>query len=263
MQPVSPSPADALRFERICQELIRAGKPASESFSGIGTLGEKMLHAAVKTYLCEDTAYHEQSLSPSTRMVADVCRDGHIYEVQTGSFFPLRKKIGWYLQNTDYRITVVHPIPTVRYLAWINPESGDIGPRRRCPKVDPVKAVARQLYWLSDYIGDPRFSIRVLCIEAEEYRMQDGWGNGGKRGSHRYDLAPLKLLGEIELSTAEDYATHFLPTDKLPIPFTAAGYAAATGIRGRPTYGLIHLMERLELLEAAEKIGRGQGYRIR
>ena len=252
---------DALRFERICRDFVQAGKPDGDTATGIGTLGEKMLHAVIKSYVCEDLSCHERTLSADSRMVADVYRNGHIYEVQTGGFFPLKKKIGWYLDNTDCHITVIHPLPAVKYLSWIDPEGGGISPRKRCPGKRDVKSIAKELYWLADFIGNPRFSVQLLFLEIEEYRTRDGWGNGGKRGSHRYDRIPLSLLGTAELSTAADYATYFLPTDKLPDPFTAAQYAKATGIRGRSTYSLIHLLEHLGLIQAADKIGRSQTWR--
>lgn len=262
MQPVSP--ADALRFERICRDFVQAGNPSAARGDGvsIGTLGEKMLHAVIKTYLCEDVSCHERVLSPSCRMVADVCRDGHVFEVQTGSFYPLKKKIGWYLANTDFHVTVVHPLPAVKYISWIDPGAGSISPRHRAPGKKNLKTVAKEVYWLSEFIGDPRLSVQVLFLEMEEFRLKDGWGKNGKRGSHRYDRVPLSLLGTVELSTASDYATHFLPADKLPDPFTAAHYAKATGMQGRIVYGMIHLLEHLSLIEATDKVGRAQGWRV-
>lgn len=280
------TPAEAARFAAIADEVITSpkyrpsGKVArSGDAPHIGTLREKRLHAAIKLYICADEACHErpvadmladeESTADKRRMVADVLVDGHIFEVQTGGFFPLKEKISRYLTHTPCRVTVVHPIPAVRYLSWINPEDGSIISRRKSPKRGRVKDVAKELYWLSDFMGDPRFSLRLLLVELEEYRMADGWSRDGKRGSNRYERFPTALLGDVTLATPADYAAYFLPS-ALSLPdadgayplFTAAEYARLTGIRGKATYSTIHLLEKLGLIAAdPEKVGRSRGYR--
>ena len=263
--PLSP---EALHFARIAEELARGD--AGEQ-SGIGTLAEKRLHAVIKRYLSEDEHTHERPVAdlladedaPAKKkpMVADILTDGHIFEVQTGSCYPLRKKLEWYMTHTACRVTVVCPIAGVKYLSWIDPENGQIVSRTKCRKRGQVKDISRELYWLSPFIGNPRFSIRVLLLELEEYRMKDGWSRDGKRGSNRYDRFPTALLGEVELTSKEDYDLYFLPDTLSHESFTAADYARETGIRGKATYGLLQLLVELGLLCKSERIGRAQGYR--
>ena len=284
------SPAEALRFAAIADEVItspkyrpsgRRARCGEAEGPHIGTLREKRLHAAIKLYLCPDEACHERPVSDllaeaaedggkKRHMVADVLVDGQILEVQTGGFFPLREKVAWYLTHTPCGVTVVHPIPSVRYLSWIDPNDGSIISRRRSPKRGRVRDVAKELYWLSDFIGNPRFSLRLLLMELEEYRMADGWSRDGKRGSNRYERFPTALLGDVTLTSSEDYADYFLPAalasldgeGKYPL-FTAAEYAKLTGIRGKATYSMIHLLERLGLIgETEERVGRSRGYRV-
>ena len=245
--------------------------------NAIGQLQEKSLHAAIKTYLCPDTDYHERPVADMLaadgeptrgRRVADVLLDGRIFEVQTGSFFPLREKIAWYLAHTPCRVTVVHPIPAVKYLSWIDPASGDLLSRRRSPKRGRVQDVARELYWVSDFIGNSRFSVRLLLMEMEEYRIADGYGREGKRGSSRHERIATAVLEDVTLATAEDYRAAFLPAalattgeDGRPLPFTAATYAKAIGIRGRPVYGMLSVLLSLGLIaQCEEKIGRSRAY---
>ncbi|MBQ9151396.1 MAG: hypothetical protein IJX72_04025 [Clostridia bacterium] len=285
------TPAEALRFAAIADEVIAspkyrmAGRTARVTDDGsphIGTLREKRLHAAIKLYLCPDEACHERPVAElvlsedatvaakKRRMVADILMDFHIMEVQTGGFYPLKEKISWYLTHTPCRVTVIHPIPAVRYLSWINPEDGTIISRRKSPKRGRVKDVAKELYWLSEFIGNPRFSLRLLLVELEEYRMADGWSRDGKRGSNRYERFPTALLGDVTLSAPADYAAYFLPAalsspaaDGVCPLFTAAEYSKLTGIRGKATYSTVHLMERLGLItETEEKIGRSKTYRV-
>ncbi len=277
------SAAEALRFAAVAEEVMRrpfvapADRVRASDVPHIGTLSEKRLHAAVKQYLCPNEACHEKLVDTPTgadkksrRIVADILEDGHIVEVQTGGFYPLREKISWYFQNTDCRVTVVYPIPAVKYLSWIDPKSGDILSRNRSPKRGRVKDVARELYWLSAFVGEPRFSVRLLLLEIEEYRMADGWGRAGKRGSKRYERFPTALLGDVTLASAADYARYFLP-DSLaaedgegkPPVFTAAEYGRAAAIRGRPVYSMLHILEKLGCVRMTEEMrGRSRTYTV-
>ena len=90
-------------------------------------------------------------------------------------------------------------------------------------------------------------------------------GRDGKRGSNRYERIPTALCGRVDLRTPADYAAYFLPQEPTAFPdgyFTAAGYARLTGIRGRTTYGILHLLEKLELIREDGMEGRSRRYRI-
>ena len=123
IQPIegAVTPAEALRFSAVADEVIRSPKyrmagrssrratdRAAEGDPHIGVLREKRLHAAIKLYLCPDEACHERPVADllfeerevsakKRRMVADILMDGHILEVQTGGFFPLK-------ENKDIRL---------------------------------------------------------------------------------------------------------------------------------------------------------------
>ena len=99
-----------------------------------------------------------------------------IFEVQTGGFYPLRKKIEWYLSHTACHITVVHPLPAVRYLSWIDPTDGHIISRRKSPKRGEVKHMAKELYWLSapvygagQTVGGKSLSVRISGIVDKDH----------------------------------------------------------------------------------------------
>ena len=107
------------RFSRITTEhMLRSA--TTDAQDGIGTLNEKHLHAILKDYMTEDNAHQEVRLDDhiitarypikddkvikrdADRYVADILTDaGEIIEIQTGSFYPLAKKIDFYLRMTD------------------------------------------------------------------------------------------------------------------------------------------------------------------
>lgn len=248
------------------------GPTADENAPLIGTLREKRLHAVVKRYLCEDIRTHEVPIkslrventasAANTKMVADVLVDNHIYEVQTGGFFPLKKKLTWYLSHTECNVTVVHPIAGIKYLSWIDPEDGHVESRNKVSKRGRVKDVAKELYWLKDFIGNPRFSLRLLLLEMEEYRILDGYGKEKKSRASKYERFPTDLLGDVQLHEPEDYAFYFLPDTIKDAPFTAAEYTQATGIKGKAAYSMLHLMVDLGILTEGEKIGRSMSFSV-
>ena len=62
----------------------------TEEKNGIGTLSEKPLHKILKYYFEPDESKHEIKVFDS---VADVFDGNEIFEIQTGGFLPLVKKL--------------------------------------------------------------------------------------------------------------------------------------------------------------------------
>lgn len=264
-----------LRFDRICSEEMLECKKVQNS---IGTYKEKRLHIALKRFCCDDPLCYEVKVEPENKprdigekeegakhkrrrgsYIADIKCDGHIYEIQTASLYPLKDKIAFYLQHTENYVTVVHPLASVKWVSWIDPESGSISKRHKSPKKEDVRAIARDLYSLAELLGHPRLEIVLPMIEVEEYRNLDGWGNSGKRGSTRYERFPLHLIDLVTLSSKQDYEDCFLPKS-LPDRFTAAEYAKASGIRGIATYSALSALCTLGSLRKGEKVGKSYVY---
>ena len=282
--PIDPSwTARTTRFCLLCEREMLGDRPAAgmrSTSAGIGTYKEKRLHAVLKDFYCPEgarqevklteqhlTGTHAELTDAATRRAADryvadiMTHDGHIIEIQTGGFYPLVKKLHFYLCATDCRVTVVHPVAHVKWLRWMDEGTGELTERRRSPRRGRVRDIAKELYWLAPYLAEPRLTLCIPLLELEETRLLSGWGKNGKRGSTRYDRFPLALCDEVTFSTPADYAAVFLPPDdELPSPFTAAQYAKATGIRGKATYAMLHILSDLGYLIPAEKQGRAQAW---
>ena len=95
---------------------------------GIGTLGEKTLHAVVKLYIEPDEDYHEV---PLEGYVADIFREGKIFEIQTANFNVLRNKLKAFLPL--YKVTIVYPVAASKWIRWMDKETGEITNRRKSP----------------------------------------------------------------------------------------------------------------------------------
>ena len=262
--------ADAMRFADVCLSYVSRGVHLED---GIGTLAEKRMHAILKNYVCPDVTCHEIRVldtlpedqreaatnKKSSRYVADVLRGRNVWEIQTGSFYPLREKIAWYMQHAPYHVTVVVPVPYKKHLNWIDPLTGTVQKRSAKPHVTSPKSVAGELYWLREHLQNPKLTVQLLLLEIEEYRLLDGYGKDKKARASKYEKIPTALCGTLTLHSPEDYRI-FLP-DSLPDQFTAAQYAAASGIRGRNSYYALHMLTGAGLLAEADKIGRAQSWR--
>ena len=274
------SRSDTARFRGIVIDLLsEACKMPSdgEEYGGIGTLGEKQMHAAIKRFVCPDEGCHEIIIDGSElcnsregdeddgkkkkrRFVADVMKDGVIYEIQTGSFAPLREKIRWILENTKYNLVVIHPIIETKWINYINSD-GNVGRRTKSPQRGSYKDLADEMYYFSEFIENPRFSVVLLSMEAEQYKTDASKGRKRAKKYQKYELIPVSLLRAYIFKGVEDYKL-FIP-DGLPEVFTTKTYSTLSKIRGRGAYSAVKSLAAIGLFEEAGKLGRAAAYRLK
>lgn len=221
----------------------------------IGILKEKTTHAVLKTYVEPDCAFHE---TPVGKYVADVCRDGHITEVQSCSLAGQKEKLAYYLAE-GYTVDLVFPIPAEKRLFWIDPASGETSAPRKVGKKGSVYDIGRELCYILPYLAHPAVRVVVLLLAVDEYRRLDGWGNEGKRGAHRADRIPKALQGRVIFSDRDSFRALIPPG--LPGVFTAKDFrkATKTGVRVGPA--LLSVLCRLGLIEKCGTRARAILYR--
>lgn len=246
------------KFRSICREVL--SERTSAEGGGIGTLNEKRMHIALKRFVCSDESRYEADMGQ--RFVADIKLDDEIFEIQTGSLYPLTAKIDYYLENTDCHVTVVHPVPMRKYRIWIDPQSGEASPRRRIAGVTGIFGEAHELVYISKALATGRVAVWFLFIEEEEYRFLDGSDKTRKRHSTRFERLPVEIIDEMAFACNEDYRA--LIPEGLPDSFTAEEFRRAAGIaRGKRAYMVIATLANIGLLEPAEKKGRAKAWRIK
>jgi hypothetical protein len=249
---------EKVKFRKICREVL-AGRTAAEG-GGIGTLNEKRMHISLKRFVCSDESRYEADMGQ--RFVADIKLDDEIFEIQTGSLYPLTAKINYYLENTECHVTVVHPIPMKKYRIWIDPETGESSPRRRVAGVTGIFGEAHELVYISEALATGRVAVWFLFIEEEEYRFLDGCDKTRKKHSTRYERLPVEIIDEAVFAEKDDYRA--LIPDGLPDSFTAEEFRRAARIaRGKRAYMVIAALVNIGLLELTEKKGRARAWRIK
>lgn len=267
--------SERLAFELCCRR-VASGELHGE---GIGTFSEKRLHKILKYYFCDDEACHEVRIKPDGSAVtdpeersrgaesgrggfiADVFKDGKIIEIQTGGFYPLKPKLEFYLNNTSYDVTVVHPIAAKKWVTWINTEDGSLSKRSRSPKKGVATDVLPELFWLSESLNSERLHFKIMLLEIDEYRLLDGWSKNKKRGSNRYDRVPTELIDIVEFD-AKNYAQALMPQG-LSEKFHSGEFSKLTKFKGRKLSYVLKLLCVTGAIERGERTSKGYVYSIK
>ena len=215
---------------------------------GIGTLGEKTLHAVLKYYYEADEARHEVKIGP---FVADIVGEDGIVEIQTRSFERLRKKLEAWLEVCA--VTVVYPIPNQKWLLWIDGETGEITKKRKSPKRGGIHDALPELYKIRQLLSHPNFALCIALVDLEEYRRLDGWSRDKKRGSTRCERIPVGLAGEHLFRCPGDYLA-FVP-GSLAERFTTRDLARAVKIPLRTAQTGLNILHHLGAVRRVGKQG--------
>lgn len=182
----------------------------------IGRLKEKPIHAILKNYICSDISKQEVKIGT---YFADVFCDNHIFEIQTGNFNVLRKKLEYLLK--EYKVTIIYPISLENRICWINPNTGETSKWRLSPKKGNPFYIFPELYKIKSFVKHPNLSFKIIILNTEEYRILDGYGNDRKKGGKKFKKIPTDIIQEINLTSLNDY---FGLLDKLHGKFTVKDF---------------------------------------
>ena len=235
---------DKQKFLEACEKVI----DVERAKNGIGTLGEKTLHAVLKLYFEPDCSNHEIKVGS---FVADIVTDCNIIEIQTRAFDRLRKKLELFLDTAP--VTIVHPIPKTKWLLWIDEQTGEITKRRKSPKQGRIFDIVAELYKIKPLINHANLKICMVFIDMEEYRYLNGWSKDKKKGSTRCDRIPIDMVDEVCLECPADYIK-FIP-DGLPPQFTSKDFKAAAKINLRTAQVTLNILKHVGVIEPVGKQG--------
>ncbi len=248
---MSVADCDKQLFHAACEKVMRQQCPQK----GIGTLSEKTVHAVLKNFYETDPAHQE---IPVENYVADILRDGEIIEIQTRSLNAMRRKLDCFLSH--YPVTIVHPIIHTKWICWINEQTGEVTKRRKSPKTGSRYDAFYELYKIKMFLNHPNLHLCLPLIDAEEYRLLNGWSTDRKRGSTRYDRIPTALVDEIYIGSTGDYQC-MIP-DTLPTEFTAKDYAKESHLAIRYARTAVNVLRHVGAISFVRKQGQEYVYRV-
>ena len=180
----------------------------------IGTLNERSLHAALKELLMQPGDEQEVKLEG---YFIDIVRGAELIEIQTGSFFPLKRKLAKLLEH--HVVHLYHPLAVRKWIVRVDKEDTFLT-RRKSPRKGNLFDLFDELLSLRSVVLHPNLWLHVLLIEVEEVWRDDGQGSWRKK---YWSISDRRLVGvndEVVLHSREDYLD-LLPAS-LPEPFTNA-----------------------------------------
>ncbi len=242
---------DTKRFEEVKNHFLNTQR---ERY-GIGTLQEKTVHGILKDYYAPEKDMQE---IPINGYVADIYTGKEIIEIQTANFNKMRDKLESFLP--EYPVTIVYPIPHIKWLSWIDEETGQCSPLRKSPVKGNIYQAFYELYKIKSYLPHPNLRLCFPMLDMEEYRLLNGWSKDKKKGACRFDRIPVALVDEICFERTEDYV-QLIPYE-LCEPFTVAEFAKAVRIKTHEAGRVLHILNYLGVIEHCGKQGRAYLYRV-
>ncbi|MDL2215994.1 hypothetical protein LJB77_02945, partial [Ruminococcaceae bacterium OttesenSCG-928-N02] len=151
-------------------------------------------------------------------------------------------------------LTVVYPVAAVKWVRWLDTQTGELTDPRRSPKKGMCADVLHELVYIKDYFHHENLRFMVPLIEVEEVRLLNGWGAAGKRGAHRAANYPIALLDVQHIAGAKAFK-NLLPPG-LTRPFTAAQLAKA--MQRGPHFGT-RAANALRAMGSIQQVGKAPG----
>jgi hypothetical protein len=196
------------------------------------------LHLALQRHYAGDDGAIE---APLDGYRADVLRGGVVYEIQTGSFANIRRKVE--TLGRSYPVVVVYPVPQRKIIVNLDPETGAELSSRRSPKRGRPLDIFYDLLPLREALQMPLVSVEIVLTVERELRQADGRGSWRRKGVSTVGRELVEVAEQVRYTEPRELL-QLLPAD-LPEPFSVADLQAALGCRkivaGRMAYALRHL----------------------
>ena len=224
--------------------------------SGIGTLSEKTIHAAIKYYVQPDKDKHEIKFRGG---VADALSEDGVFEIQTKGFYRLSKKLEILLKSGT--VTVVYPIVAQKKLYITDFETGETTVRKS-PLKGSVYDVFYELFGIRRFITSDNFRLRLITVNADERKtVRVRVSKKGRKTLRTLssEIIPTELLGDETLNNKNDYL-RFIP-ETLPDTFTSLDYARECSVPRSVAQATLSLLNDINVVERIGKKGNAYIYK--
>lgn len=220
----------------------------------IGIYNEKALHSEIKNLLEPDRSRQEVKAG---RYIADIFNENGIFEVQTRSFYRIRKKLDYFLPR--HKVTLVYPAIREKRIFWTDKDTGETTGGRKSPKSWGKQDVFNELYGIRDILRHENLKIKIVLTDVNEYRRLDGWSLDKKRGAGSIERIPVSFREFIDIESPGDYAK--LMPDSLGMEFTSVDYALYSRLSKKISTRAVAVMREAGFISKIGKTKRAVLYR--
>jgi len=222
--------------------------------SGIGTLNEKPLHAALKAWYAQPGDQIEFQVDG---FVIDIVRDDLLLEIQTGNFAAIKSKLADLVKG--HRVRLIYPIALEKWIIKLAKESGDEETRRKSPKRGRVEDLFDAMVSFPHLLAERNFSLEVVLIKEEEVRRYDGRRNWRRKG---WAIDERRLVEVVDQKLFEGPADWLALIPQDLESFTTKDLADTVGIRRPLAQKMAYCLRKAKAIELIGKRGRANLYRV-
>ncbi len=222
--------------------------------SGIGTLNEKALHAALKEFYAQPNDRFEVKVDG---FFIDIVQGDLLIEIQTGNFASIKSKLTKLTQAR--RVRLVYPIAQEKWIVKLPQEKGDKITRRKSPKRGRVEELFWEMVSFPQLMGHPNFSLIVVMTREEEVRHFNPNLNWRRRG---WGVVERRLLGVVEEIVFEKPADWLSPLPEGTEEFTTNDLAEKLGIPKKLAQRMAYCLRKADTVKLVGKRGRANLYEI-
>lgn len=229
----------------------RDSAPAGNS--RIGTERESSLHRALKVRYAGPEGKTEVA---AAGYVCDGMNDsGEFFEIQTGSFGPLKRKARELAELG--RLRIIHPIIVGKYIEIID-EGGTVQSRRKSPRRGTEWDLFKALLYAPELPLIPGLTVELILVDIAERRIRDGRGSWRRGGDRITDKILETCHYSVPLITLGDYY-RFLPF-QAGERFTVRELGDRARIRPDIARKTLYVFTKLKLVERVDKRGNAWVY---
>lgn len=221
----------------------------------IGTNNEKSLHKQIKGLYGEEENFE----TLVGNYIVDVVNDNQCIEIQTKNFYAIKPKLINLLEE-GRNVILVHPIAVTKYLITVT-EDGEVIGKRKSPKKGKIEDVFKELVNAWEVIKYYNFSLHILLVNCEEYRVTDGKGSYRRRGVSIGDRYFTEVVDTVKLQGPKDYLEFIPQCFYSGEEFTNKELAKEKGTTTPMATKITYTLNKVGLLENTGKRGREKLYK--
>ena len=225
--------------------------------TGIGTLREGPLHAAIKDRLAVPGDRAEVKVG---RFAIDLVRaDGELVEVQTGGFGPLGRKLDALLD--EHRMRVVFPVPARRRIVRIDEHGEIVSSRMSAKRCTELELFDRLVSWPT-LVAHPNLTIEVLLCDEDHVRGPEAGRSRSGRRTRDPGVRQLNdIIERVEVAGPRD-ALALLPEGTFAEPLTTRELAKQLKVGRVLATRVVYCLRAMELVQSAGNRGRSPLYSL-
>ena len=219
----------------------------------IGLLNEGPLHAALKAAY---TANGGAAEVPVESFVADAVRGGVMYEIQTGSFSGLTRKLSALAEVGP--VVLVHPVARNTTIVKVD-DDGELSRPRKSPRHGELIHIVNELVYLPALLNHPNFAVEAVLVDVEEIRTFDPNKRRRRGGWRVMERRLVEIADGVRLQSMSDLYD-FLE-EELTEPFGTRELAAALDQPVHIAQKMAYCLRHAGVVEIVGKQGNALQYR--